>query len=537
MIGPPGAGKTMLARRLPGILPPPSFDEALEITQVHSAAGIGNGRLATERPFRAPHHTISPQGLVGGGGAAEAGRDHARPPRRALPRRACPSSPAIARRRAAAAARGGARRRSCAASARSSSRRTRSSSRRATAARARARPTAAAARQVELRALPAAAQRPAAGPDRPGLPGGAGADRGAGGGPNERRARSAEVRARVVAARERQLAGWRAAGVLCNGDMDGRLTRRQVPLEASLAGRLLAVRDRIRAERARARPGAAGGADDRGPGRARAARGDRRRRGAVVPPRQLGADRGVIDSCARLSAAGVPGRPSRAANRRAARSAATEGVGAARPSRGRADRGSGRGGSGAGARRSSRRFDAERERERACRGRRLGALPAHDGLPAAPATSSPTRPPCCSQSGATRRSPSSARSPRVAVVGTRRASPVRDRGRVRDRARARGVGGAGRERPRAGDRRDRATAAASTVAAFAVAVVACGPDVVYPRRAPRPARARARERPRDVRAPARHRAVPLELPGPKPDHGRARAAHRWSWRPPIRAAA
>jgi magnesium chelatase family protein len=67
MIGPPGAGKTMLARRLPGILPPPSFAEALEITQVHSAAGLGSGRLATERPFRAPHHTISPQGLVGGG--------------------------------------------------------------------------------------------------------------------------------------------------------------------------------------------------------------------------------------------------------------------------------------------------------------------------------------------------------------------------------------------------------------------------------------------------------------------------------------
>ena len=67
MVGPPGAGKTMLARRLPGILPPPTFEEALEITQVHSVAGIGSGRLAGERPFRAPHHTISPQGLVGGG--------------------------------------------------------------------------------------------------------------------------------------------------------------------------------------------------------------------------------------------------------------------------------------------------------------------------------------------------------------------------------------------------------------------------------------------------------------------------------------
>src|SRR5215216_6649055 len=67
MIGPPGAGKTMLARRLPGILPPPTFEESLEITQVHSAAGVGDGRLATTRPFRAPHHTISAQGLVGGG--------------------------------------------------------------------------------------------------------------------------------------------------------------------------------------------------------------------------------------------------------------------------------------------------------------------------------------------------------------------------------------------------------------------------------------------------------------------------------------
>jgi magnesium chelatase family protein len=73
MIGPPGAGKTMLARRLPGILPPPTFEEALEVTQVHSAAGIGSGRLATERPFRAPHHTVSAQGLVGGGSTPRPG--------------------------------------------------------------------------------------------------------------------------------------------------------------------------------------------------------------------------------------------------------------------------------------------------------------------------------------------------------------------------------------------------------------------------------------------------------------------------------
>jgi len=67
MVGPPGAGKTMVARRLPGVLPPPSFEEALEITRIHGVAGLGDGRLAAERPFRAPHHTISPQGLVGGG--------------------------------------------------------------------------------------------------------------------------------------------------------------------------------------------------------------------------------------------------------------------------------------------------------------------------------------------------------------------------------------------------------------------------------------------------------------------------------------
>lgn len=69
LIGPPGAGKTMLARRLPGILPPLSLDEALEATTIHSVAGQlrpGAGLLA-ERPFRAPHHTISDAALVGGG--------------------------------------------------------------------------------------------------------------------------------------------------------------------------------------------------------------------------------------------------------------------------------------------------------------------------------------------------------------------------------------------------------------------------------------------------------------------------------------
>ena len=66
--GPPGTGKTMLARRVPSILPPLSPAEALEVTRIHSIAGLHRGEaLIRERPFRAPHHTISPSGLVGGG--------------------------------------------------------------------------------------------------------------------------------------------------------------------------------------------------------------------------------------------------------------------------------------------------------------------------------------------------------------------------------------------------------------------------------------------------------------------------------------
>ncbi|NJL86148.1 MAG: YifB family Mg chelatase-like AAA ATPase [Leptolyngbyaceae cyanobacterium SM1_1_3] len=68
-VGPPGSGKTMLARRLPSILPPLSFTEALEVTQVHSVAGLlrHRGTLVSDRPFRSPHHSASGPSLVGGG--------------------------------------------------------------------------------------------------------------------------------------------------------------------------------------------------------------------------------------------------------------------------------------------------------------------------------------------------------------------------------------------------------------------------------------------------------------------------------------
>lgn len=75
MVGSPGSGKTMLARRAPGLLPPLTRSEALEVTRIHSAAGLltGRGQLSRHAPFRAPHHTVSDAGLIGGGSIPKPG--------------------------------------------------------------------------------------------------------------------------------------------------------------------------------------------------------------------------------------------------------------------------------------------------------------------------------------------------------------------------------------------------------------------------------------------------------------------------------
>jgi magnesium chelatase family protein len=88
MIGPPGSGKTMLAKRMPTILPPFTFEEALETTKIHSVAGVldASAGLVGVRPFRAPRHTISDAGLIGGGAVPRPGEVSLAPQRCPVPR-------------------------------------------------------------------------------------------------------------------------------------------------------------------------------------------------------------------------------------------------------------------------------------------------------------------------------------------------------------------------------------------------------------------------------------------------------------------
>jgi len=87
MMGPPGSGKTLLARALPSIMPPMTSDEALEVTKIYSVSGLlpTDTPLMRQRPFRSPHYTISSAGLVGGRALAQTGGNKPQPPRGALP--------------------------------------------------------------------------------------------------------------------------------------------------------------------------------------------------------------------------------------------------------------------------------------------------------------------------------------------------------------------------------------------------------------------------------------------------------------------
>jgi magnesium chelatase family protein len=242
MIGPPGSGKTMLARRVPGILPPPSFDEALEITQVHSAAGLGNGSLITRRPFRAPHHTISPQGLVGGGPRPQPGEitlahrgvlfldelpEFGRAAIDALRQPLEEGRVEIMRGQrtldfpANAMVVAACNRCPCARPAEVCTCTV------LEAARYRRRLSGPLLDRIDL-VCQVDAVPPLELMDEGGTP-----------------TRSAEIRIEVLRAREAQRGRLECTGALCNGDMDGRLTRTLVPLDDTLTRRLLRARDRL----------------------------------------------------------------------------------------------------------------------------------------------------------------------------------------------------------------------------------------------------------------------------------------------------
>ncbi len=243
MVGPPGAGKTMLARRLPGILPELSFEEALEVTRVHSAAGLGSGQLISERPFRAPHHTISAQGLVGGGGTPRPGEitlahrgvlfldelpEFARGAVDALRQPLEEGSVQIMRGQrtlgfpANAMLVAACNRCPCARPP------DRCSCTEGELGRYTRRLSGPLLDRIDLVCQVSAVPPLELAATAPG-----------------RCVDSATMRAQVEKARERQRERLRDADALCNGDMDGRLTRRQVQIGPTIAGRLIEAQERI----------------------------------------------------------------------------------------------------------------------------------------------------------------------------------------------------------------------------------------------------------------------------------------------------